>query len=238
MHARPCIYCIMLLSSLFASSCYWQPISTSYLVSRHPGLAPPPNANITLPTLTAFPERCWCDLYDSVFSAFNVTRWEQRALYRAVRPAVDEWKKTQGNVKTKEASTQWPSTDRASNDEATPVLPVCDAEQERHWLLRGHGPFTRFLVDRIAGQTGCRPPASDSDTAPSPVSPEGKKRDDNGSGPASPISSPPPATKPGADGNPVPIPYQAPLPWLRRKYDLTPYGIGIILDFGVGPDDS
>ncbi|KDQ17457.1 hypothetical protein BOTBODRAFT_574757 [Botryobasidium botryosum FD-172 SS1] len=87
LHARPCLYCILLLVALFTSSCYWEPIPTSTLS------IPPSALNLTYPelpsvgysssTLIRLVDRCWCDFgLTPFFDPFNNTRWEEVSLER------------------------------------------------------------------------------------------------------------------------------------------------------------
>ncbi|GJE87850.1 hypothetical protein PsYK624_039340 [Phanerochaete sordida] len=87
LHARPCFYCIMLLTAMFMASCYWPPVSLDEPLSR------PWSDNITtfgealtsripdlpaelMPATIPIVDRCWCDLSMGFFEPFNSTRWE------------------------------------------------------------------------------------------------------------------------------------------------------------------
>ncbi|KIO33845.1 hypothetical protein M407DRAFT_178278 [Tulasnella calospora MUT 4182] len=88
------LYCILLLTALFGSSCYWEPIATELLLQRNPQLvhSTSPEANVTSlvelvgeavqltsnssfaaapksPSIlhTTVYERCWCDVAASIF---------------------------------------------------------------------------------------------------------------------------------------------------------------------------
>ncbi|KAK2461724.1 hypothetical protein APHAL10511_006187 [Amanita phalloides] len=87
LHARPCFYCILLLSSLFLSSCYWQPfpIHSPLAVPWSPAITSFADAlNVTLPVNFSYPlppviravDRCWCDFSSGFFQPFNVSHWE------------------------------------------------------------------------------------------------------------------------------------------------------------------
>ncbi|KAH7330577.1 hypothetical protein B0J17DRAFT_678687 [Rhizoctonia solani] len=105
LHARPCLYCIVLLVALFTSSCYWAPtpldIPSHALETIYPTLAtsrptidlqsllnasepaPTPTDATPTPRVTYSarlerPKRCWCTPYN-IFEPFNATRWDQRA---------------------------------------------------------------------------------------------------------------------------------------------------------------
>ncbi|CAE6511865.1 unnamed protein product [Rhizoctonia solani] len=105
LHARPCLYCIVLLVALFTSSCHWAPtpldIPSHALESIYPSLAtsrptidlqsllnasepaPTPTNAAPTPRVTYSarlerPKRCWCTPYN-IFEPFNATKWDQRA---------------------------------------------------------------------------------------------------------------------------------------------------------------
>ncbi|ESK88949.1 hypothetical protein Moror_13202 [Moniliophthora roreri MCA 2997] len=93
-HAKPCFYCIVLLGTLFISTCYWQPLPLETPLSR------PWSDNITtfgdalndslissgywlskyaqpLPSVIHPVDRCWCDFAaGTFFEPFNTTNWE------------------------------------------------------------------------------------------------------------------------------------------------------------------
>lgn len=92
-HKSCSFYCIVLLTALFVSSCYWQPLSLDT------PLAVPWSENITtfsealnatisssytkpLPSTLRAVDRCWCDLQGGLFEPFNVTRWEHASVKR------------------------------------------------------------------------------------------------------------------------------------------------------------
>ncbi|KAH9060734.1 hypothetical protein EDB87DRAFT_1613675 [Lactarius vividus] len=90
-HARPCFYCIILLTALFLSSCYWQPVPLTSSVSSSwttnatfatvlasvltsPIAAP-------LPAVIRLADRCWCDVSSSqLFEPFDIARWERASV--------------------------------------------------------------------------------------------------------------------------------------------------------------
>ncbi|KAI0344094.1 hypothetical protein BDW22DRAFT_1483215 [Trametopsis cervina] len=96
LHARPCFYCIVLLSSMFMASCYWPPpaINTPLsepwsdnittfadaVLSRLPGL-PLDMLPATIPLV----DRCWCELSEGLFEPFNTTRWEMNSVERLIK---------------------------------------------------------------------------------------------------------------------------------------------------------
>lgn len=93
-------YCIILLTALFTSSCYWQPVPTDAIIgSIFPNGSVDDtrfhvlSGNISqeasdpwiIPKLTLLNDRCWCDLSGtSLFKPFNTTRWQLDSFARTV----------------------------------------------------------------------------------------------------------------------------------------------------------
>ncbi|VDB86521.1 unnamed protein product [Peniophora sp. CBMAI 1063] len=104
-HARPCFYCILLLSALFVSSCHWSPVALDEPLSR---TLIAENANAStfgdalalsldamhvsvpqteLPAIIRLHDRCWCDpALTTLFEPFDILSWE---LYSVARAALD-----------------------------------------------------------------------------------------------------------------------------------------------------
>lgn len=91
----------MLLTALFISSCYWQPLPISSPLSvpwsanittfsqalnvtiTGPDFTLPPTAYDDKPQIIKLMDRCWCDFTSgSLFEPFNVTRWEFASVIR------------------------------------------------------------------------------------------------------------------------------------------------------------
>ena len=80
-------YCIILLTALFLSSCYWQPVPFTSPVSSAwatnatfatilDSLLSSPIA-APLPAVIRLADRCWCDVSSShLFEPFDIARWE------------------------------------------------------------------------------------------------------------------------------------------------------------------
>lgn len=77
----------MLLTTLFVSSCYWQPFPidnplitpwsesiTTYAEAINASL--PSNYTTPLPTAMRAVDRCWCDFSGGFFEPFNISHWE------------------------------------------------------------------------------------------------------------------------------------------------------------------
>lgn len=84
-------YCIILLTALFLSSCYWQPVPHTSSVSSswatNATFATVLTSILSSPLTTPLPEvirladRCWCDLSSSnMFEPFDIARWERASV--------------------------------------------------------------------------------------------------------------------------------------------------------------
>jgi hypothetical protein len=80
-------YCIILLTALFLSSCYWQPVPFTSTVSSawatNATFATILNSLLSSPIAAPLPavirlaDRCWCDVSSShLFEPFDIARWE------------------------------------------------------------------------------------------------------------------------------------------------------------------
>ena len=84
-------YCIILLTALFLSSCYWQPVPHTSSVSSSWAtnatfatvLASVLSSPIAapLPAVIRLADRCWCDVSSSnLFEPFDIARWERASV--------------------------------------------------------------------------------------------------------------------------------------------------------------
>ena len=84
-------YCIILLTALFLSSCYWQPIPLTSSVSSSWAtnatfatvVAAALSSSVTapLPAVIRLADRCWCDVSSSrLFEPFDIARWERTSV--------------------------------------------------------------------------------------------------------------------------------------------------------------
>ena len=89
----PSFYCIVLLTTLFVSSCYWQPFPidsplTTPWSDNITTFAEALNASIVdssrpFPTVMRAVDRCWCDFSaGGLFEPFNVSHWEYLSVQR------------------------------------------------------------------------------------------------------------------------------------------------------------
>ncbi|KAJ7171831.1 hypothetical protein C8R43DRAFT_979596 [Mycena crocata] len=92
--AKPCFYCIVLLVTLFFSSCYWQPFPidsplSSPWADNITTFAEALNATIATPYDKPLPpvmrtlDRCWCDFWvGGFFEPYNVSQWERSSVLK------------------------------------------------------------------------------------------------------------------------------------------------------------
>jgi len=145
LHARPCLYCILLLVALFTSSCYWEPIPTSTLsVTPSLNLTSPElsGVNYSSSTLIRLVDRCWCDFaLTPFFDPFNNTRWEVVSLERDKRRRA-----VLGQSET-EITTTGPPVDTAEGR---------DSRSGYSWLSRLRPPNWPFTVPKSSHPTPAR----------------------------------------------------------------------------------
>ena len=113
-HIPPSFYCIVLLTTLFVSSCYWQPFPidsplTTPWSDNITTFAQALNATIAdssrpFPTVMRAVDRCWCDFSaGGLFEPFNVSHWEylsvQRLHHEMERPKLLDDSLPQENTK-------------------------------------------------------------------------------------------------------------------------------------------
>ncbi|KAL1732598.1 hypothetical protein EV714DRAFT_270526 [Schizophyllum commune] len=89
-HAKPCFYCIILISTIFLSSCYWQPLPidspltvpwsaeiTTFRDALRVALGDDYDPALPIPQYIRPLDRCWCDLTGGMLEPFNVSQWER-----------------------------------------------------------------------------------------------------------------------------------------------------------------
>jgi len=236
LHARPCFYCILLLIALFTSSCYWQPVPTLSLLERHPSvLASLTNDTLaSLPNLTPLRDRCWCDVTDgNVFEPFNVSKWEEKSLRRMLKAAQPTPTPTPEKLHAEPTNTSLsdqPSNHGRDEIDSCASAPSDLSQDSAHFWLQS--PITRYLLGqwndfrRAVQKVNCEKEKSVRKNAfVEPPTPEPIRTT---------TVSPPDQPRSGMPHSPVKTTPPSPLPLLRRKYDLSEYGIDIILDLGFG----
>ncbi|TFK40909.1 hypothetical protein BDQ12DRAFT_413797 [Crucibulum laeve] len=207
--AKPCFYCIVLLTTLFVSSCYWQPFPldsplsapwseniTTFAEALNASL--PANYSKPLPTVMRTVDRCWCDFAGGFFEPFNVSHWERDSIQR-----MKEELENERNADVSRSSGE--STPGAEGHNASTAMPQTMTLASKPTSI----PSTNFWSFIGAKSFG-------------------RSKDV--------ISKPSPSHAASSDTASPPLPSSdkalATLPIMRKEYDLRPYGLGLIIDFG------
>ncbi|EPQ60995.1 hypothetical protein GLOTRDRAFT_135572 [Gloeophyllum trabeum ATCC 11539] len=237
LHARPCFYCISLLTALFMSSCYWQPISITSPLAR------PWSENITTfsdawdatvqnfdlsipkPTVMRLTDRCWVDWsFGGMFKPFNVTEWERVSILKVQLEMVKEEKerleKTLTSRNTSDAldSSSGHADLHSSSTDATKQNDAAGSDSG------SPSPFGTRLRDMFSASIWRRSTSADASSPLGVPLPAGEAASEEAPSTTDTTSAPPelPTLRPS-------------LPWLRREYDLRPYGFDVIFDLGWTP---
>ncbi|KAF9454957.1 hypothetical protein P691DRAFT_799969 [Macrolepiota fuliginosa MF-IS2] len=222
MHAKPCFYCIILLTTLFISSCYWQPFPLDTPLSTPwsediSTFADALNATLSPkdplphPIVIRAADRCWCDLTSGAFfEPFNVSHWE----YLSVQRLKDSLQKRQ----------------KASDDLLRELVePRSAFERDLH--LRGSETSVSHKIWSVMKDLSPGFYNSFSNYMfHSEMAPEGVSSDDV----TLPSPSPPPSVSEVLGMNDTLVVAKASpsnLPLIRKEYDLRPYGFHMVLDF-------
>jgi hypothetical protein len=210
-------YCIVLLTALFVSSCYWQPLPI------YTPLSTPWSENITTfsealnvfipnyehdfqyddnnrqPTVVRLMDRCWCDFSSgNLFEPFNVTRWELASVRRFAKELVRDRERAKEKEREREVGKE-------------------EAEARR---------------DNISLAFAATTPPGTKSNADTPLEKEQK-------GTFEAFRSAfwrAPSSTATLSNSPSPLPSETDLPAQRRpvasgEIDLEPYGFDLVLDF-------
>lgn len=202
-------YCIILLTTLFVSSCYWQPIPLESPLYRPwsdniTTFAEALNATITpgyakpLPSVMRAADRCWCDFSSgNFFEPFNVTRWEETSVHKLRdelerQQKIEEAKEKQLTKQKGRAGSESRMPRTAAPTSGSTVGSKAKAGSQALWSLLS--PL-RFPFTRTASH-----PEEDLSTS---------------------VHNDPPSTS-----------------FFRKEYDLRSYGLEMVIDFGWTREDS
>ncbi|KAF4572522.1 hypothetical protein EYR36_007029 [Pleurotus pulmonarius] len=226
-------YCIILLTTLFISSCYWQPFTldtplaipwseniTTFGAALNATLSKDLQ-NITLPSTIRVIDRCWCDFStNGFFEPYNVTQWEWNSVDKlktdlekqAAATLMLEFaeKKHDGEFASPAASLTTSQVDMPRTAASNPASQTPTQYSNRPTFLRQ--VLWVLLWPLVPKPDFGVPvhlphgfvPQPDPSDASAAISPE--------------ISSMEPP--------------ESFLPLFRREYDLRPYGLNITIDFG------
>ncbi|KZT06243.1 uncharacterized protein LAESUDRAFT_726064 [Laetiporus sulphureus 93-53] len=263
MHARPCFYCIVLLSAMFVSSCYWPP------VPLETALTMPWSENITtygdallsllpdlpedmMPTDVPMLDRCWCDLSSTkLFEPFNVTQWELNSVEKLKDELEHELNaRRQMELAAQAAEAKREEPPEENEHESTPdaeaaelVRHAQEATEKRQGSMLSHvwNAVTGWSISRKANtSTDTTPPTSPHlsiEPVPTIELPSHQPTLHSGSRPPVDPGSKNSTSVP-TSGEERSRPETPKLPLLRREYDLRPYGFALIIDFGWSTSHS
>jgi hypothetical protein len=196
-------YCIVLLTTLFVSSCYWQPFPITNTLSTSwsdnvTTFAEALNASLThttepvqLPSAMRVVDRCWCDFSTTdIFEPFNVTHWE----YVSVQRMKDDLERKNKLVDGENAALNDTANRNQPYPESTLSIIINGPSAGLLWKM-----IASFIIQQKTFNSHPLPPtrpnADVNDHAPPSNSNENRAL-------------------------------------IRREYDLRPHGIGVIVDFG------
>ncbi|CEL52726.1 hypothetical protein RSOLAG1IB_11069 [Rhizoctonia solani AG-1 IB] len=173
LHARPCLYCIVLLVALFTSSCYWAPtpldIPSHALESIYPSLAtsrptidlqsllnasepvPTPSVAASTPRVTYSarlerPKRCWCSP-QNIFEPFNTTRWDQRASVLVfVKQGFWDWlvEQEESDQTTDTTASQQTTSSEQVDESSTTASPTSTTTNPTSWRTKWNALSSYF----------------------------------------------------------------------------------------------
>ncbi|KAK7040624.1 hypothetical protein R3P38DRAFT_3390582 [Favolaschia claudopus] len=215
--AKPCFYCIVVLVTLFFSSCYWQPfpidspLSTPW-ADNITTFAEALNATLTtpydkpLPPVVSTLDRCWCDFWGAgFFEPYNVSQWERASITKLAEELDREYK---------EELAALVNADDESTSDADESINMLEVEA----MPRTTAPTSSPTARRSSSIRGV---AESMWSVVHPYLESARSMAES-----SPLS---PKNLTTANPEPKLEPSLAPLRW---EYDLRPYGLGVVVDFG------
>jgi hypothetical protein len=223
-----------MLSSLFLSSCYWQPFPldsplsspwsenvTTFAEALNASLSPLPPQYTSLPIQIPLPsviravDRCWCDFSTSrFFDPFNVTEWERSSVEK-LKGEVEMQRRlvlAMSEAAEEERNTQNAAFRANVNSSSSSIETTSSSERTANIM----SILRSIYRSADLSQT---PPPPPSRVAPADASPA-----------------------PSASMTHVPSPEtMQPRSLLRKEYDLREHNMDLIIDFGwsrSGSSDS
>jgi hypothetical protein len=214
-------YCIVLLTTLFVSSCYWQPFPldsplttpwseniTTFADALKASLPADYDPSPALPSVMRAVDRCWCDFTGSFFEPFNVSHWEYLSVLKVSQ---DLERKRKAVAPPETLSTDKQETSSAAYISRKDTQDSTISETLWNFLFFPFSLQTPNKVDSSSfSQDVLLPKVSNPDRA----------------APSGTGTSPPTAT-PGTSSSPTSNKLT-----LAREYDLQPYGLGLVVDLG------
>ncbi|TFY70061.1 hypothetical protein EVJ58_g29 [Rhodofomes roseus] len=242
-------YCIVLLSALFMSSCYWPPVplesklavpwssnTTTYaevLATLIPDL-PEDLKPVDVPML----DRCWCDFSNNgFFDYFNVTDWERQSILRLKD-------RLEAQIRAREAEkpaepepepVEEPTEADESPSEETPSNSTETTDDNSRSKLSG-------LWNKVPSWPFSRKPSPTSTSEPTPGETIFIRATPTQRWPWSRVDDYTPRVRRIIPDIPKRMPPFNPEPMQprrrRKEFDLRPYGLSLILDFSWEKSDT
>lgn len=219
-------YCIVLLTALFLSTCYWPPVAldTSLTIPWSDNVTTYADALLSLmpelpkeelPSDIAIVDHCWCDLSSGkFFEPFDMTRWEVESVVRLKEELQTQHRQEQAKIEEAEQGQQESEAERdvqtpPDNVKGNAVGASLSAAAKVSSMI--DQLFSFLHVTEVPPAVGTPVSADAPSEAIAPTPAESSE----------PIPSP----------TTLPVP-STPLPLIRREYDLRPYGFEMVVDFG------
>lgn len=214
-------YCIVLLTTLFVSSCYWQPFPldnplaapwseniTTFADALKASLPANYNPGPAFPSVMRAVDRCWCEFTGSFFEPFNVSHWEYLSVLKVSQ-----------DLQRRHKAVVPPKTVSISTQETSSPVYVANKDSQDSTVS---DTFWNFLFFPFSLQTPNR--IDSSSISQDILLPEVSIPNDPSTG-ASRTSLESSMSMPGifpTDNNVSP----------GKEYDLRPYGLGLVIDLG------
>lgn len=205
-------YCIVLLTTLFVSSCYWQPFPidsplttpwsdniTTFSEALNSTLMP--HHSYALPAVIRAVDRCWCDFsMNSFWEPFNISQWEYLTVQRVRRELERKQKDVDAVLAGNITQTPLSVNDSMSVPLNQTLLPQSNSTISTPTFWSWLRNFLRGSQRAQITETQEPEPSLLVETQSITNAPQ------------------------------VMVPNN--LPFIRQEYDLRPYDIGLIVDFG------
>ena len=230
-------YCMLLLTAMFVSTCYWPPLPIDTPLVRPwaenvttfaDGLRVlMPNVPVEkIPTTIPIADRCWCDLSGGFFNPINTTKWEELSVARLRSSieremALERRERERKDCEESAVEGEEPSCEPVE-DEPLPSLSSL-AVTEKRTILELLWILTRYVFFKSRTNTTTpvadAPTPAEDDYLPEPIlvldeeTQEWVMRD------------PPPPVVIVKERKGI-------LPLLPPEYDLRKFGFGMVLDLG------
>ncbi|THH12972.1 hypothetical protein EW146_g7200 [Bondarzewia mesenterica] len=223
----------MLLSALFLSSCYWQPVpldaplahpwseNTTTFSDALTALSVPESGR---PSVIRVLDRCWCDLSSAnLFEPFDTVKWERTSV-ELVKQEMERKEREARKVTAGDAEEEEIQEGQDAKDSPEAVLP--EPLEESAGAEAGATPANQSQGDETVRRKGIWSMLT------SWSIPESTVQLPSNTSEHEPLSELKENDASVAEPSSAPESVLQKQPLLRRQYDLRPYGFAMILDFG------